>query len=260
MIPPASNYQAVPPPPPLGASGRLVASSDTPLAGGTDPTLARPMNPPSGQLPPVTLVNNRQVTIDYKITRVGPSGVGKVELWMTKDDGRTWEMAGEDPDLTPPMTVELPAEGVYGFLVVVQSKAGKARPRPIGGDLPDIRVELDTTPPSANLYRPEADPSQLNALLLSWDAHDRNLAANPVTLEWAERKDGPWQIIRDGLPGTGRHTWKLPETIPYNVFLRLSARDSAGNVQTVVTPEPLCIDLKEPEARVLGVAGAPRRP
>jgi len=84
--------------------------------------------------------------------------------------------------------------------------------------------------------------------VVSWDAQDKNLSPNPVTLEWAERQGGPWQPIGVDLPNTGRHTWKLPPNLPYHVFMRLMVRDAAGNVSLAETDRPVLVDLSEPEA------------
>jgi hypothetical protein len=225
-------------------------------------------NLPRGTLPPLEIINTNQVTIQYEITKKGPSGIGKVELWMTRDDGHSWDKLAENPDLNPPLRVELPGEGVYGFRLVLHSKAslmsqgkvGRSNPAPVPGDLPEIRVEVDTTPPTAQLFLPELDPKQNDCLVLSWSAADRNLSPKPITLLWAEQPTGPWQEIVKDWPNDGHYNWKLPPTIPFLVYLRLVTVDTAGNVSTAETPKPICIDLKEPEGRILGIKGSAQSP
>jgi hypothetical protein len=39
----------------------------------------------------------------------------------------------------------------------------------------------------------------------------------------------------------------VPEDTPPKVYLRLSVRDTAGNVAVAQTPQPVLIDLTEPE-------------
>jgi hypothetical protein len=217
-----------------------------------------------GTLPPLEIINTKQVTINYEVTKKGPSGIGKVDLWVTRDDGHSWEKLAENPDLNPPMRVELPGEGVYGFRLVLHSKAsllsqgkvGRSNPTPVAGDLPEIRVEVDTTPPTAQLFLPELDTKQGDSLILTWSASDRNLAPKPITLLWAEQPTGPWQEIVKDWPNDGRYNWKLPPNIPFLVYLRLVTVDAAGNVSTAETPKPICIDLKEPEGRILGIKGS----
>jgi len=206
----------------------------------------------------VTYVKDKQISIDYQVDKVGPSGIGKVDLWMTQDDGRTWRWLADDPDLTPPITVDLPGEGVYGFRIVVQSKAGLGKRGPVSGDPPEMRVEIDLTPPVAQLYAPEPDSHQRNALTITWNATDKNLTSTPVSLQWAERKDSEWHEIASNLPNTGRFTWMLPPNLPFRVFMRLIVRDSAGNVSMAETSEPVLVDLSEPEGRITGLASPAR--
>jgi hypothetical protein len=209
---------------------------------------------------PFQLTNSTQVALDYKVSNVGPSGVGTVELYLTRDEGHTWERYASHEKLEPPMTVNLPGEGIYGLRLVVGSRAGLGRRPPQSGDLPQMRVLVDTTPPVAKLSYPQPDPQRRDALILTWTARDNNeLAANPVTLQWAERPDGNWKTIAADMTNTGRFMWQLPENIPYRVYLRLSVRDTAGNVAVDESPEPVLIDLHEPEGQLLGIAAA-RRP
>jgi hypothetical protein len=204
------------------------------------------------------VTNNPQVTLDYEVTKVGPSGVGSVELYMSLDDGRTWQRYADDPDLKPPMTVNLPGEGVYGLRLVVGSRAGLGRKPPQPGDPPQMRIEVDTTPPVARLNNPQPDPHRRDALTLTWTATDHNLSPNPITLQWAERPDGNWQNIAADLPNTGRYTWQLTPNLPYRLHLRLLVRDTAGNTAVDEIPEPVLIDLHEPEGQLLGIVGTAR--
>jgi hypothetical protein len=84
-------------------------------------------------------------------------------------------------------------------------------------------------------------------------------------LEWCsvnDRRDDErsWRPIATGLANTGRHSWQLPESLPYQVYLRVKARDLAGNEGVAVTPEPQLVDLTEPEGRLLNVVPPSRRP
>ena len=99
-----------------------------------------------------------------------------------------------------------------------------------------------------------ADPAQPNRLVLSWKAEDRNLAPNPISLEWSATPGGPWTFIGDPqLPNSGQFSWQLPEQMPARVFLRLSVRDKAGNNSIAQTPEPVLVDLVVPRTNSVQV-------
>jgi hypothetical protein len=246
---------------------------------GTSQTSISPPSPPtnnsletSANLPALKIVREPKVRIDFTVGRVGPSGLGNADVYVTFDKGQTWQkMPGEvaitlppgadlhGPEVSGSVGVQLPAEGkVYGFLVAVKSKAGLAPPPPKPGDPPQALVELDTTAPKGELYAPQLDPTQPNTLLLAWKAEDRNLGDKPITLEWAEQKDGPWNLIGGPLPNTGQYSWRLPEHLPPRVYLRLTMRDIAGNESRAQTPKPELIDLSVPQTKIIGVAPATR--
>jgi hypothetical protein len=265
--PPPGAGQAEPPAPQRSeATPRVVASSDA-----LPPPAAAPAAPPAveaaaKQLPQLQVVNTKIVTMKYQLDKIGPSGVGAVELWLTPDDGATWMPFADDPKAevkapgaTIERTVELPGEGVYGFRLVVKSKAGLGDPPPRAGDLPEMRVEVDLTPPLAKLYEPVPDPQHPNTLLFTWKCEDKNLAQSAVTLEWAERRDGTWQVIAAGLPSQpSQYSWQLPATMPVHVYLRMRVRDNAGNEQVVVTAEPQLVDLAKPVGRLVSISATPR--
>jgi hypothetical protein len=209
----------------------------------------------------VQLWNSTQVSLKYEATP-GPSGIGKVELWITTDDGRSWKPFAEDPDLKPPIDFELPGDGVYGFCLVVYSKAMRSRKPPQPGEPPQMRLEVDTTPPECLLGFPVADPRRRDAVVIPYTVTDRNPAANPATLQWAEQPDGQWRTIAEGLPANGRYSWVVPPEVSnkINIYLRLVAVDNAGNRNVAQSKDPVSIDLTEPEGRILGLAGAPPKP
>lgn len=228
--------------------------------------------PPRGPLPPHRIINQKQVKVGFEVTRYGPSGLGTVDVYVTKDEGMTWEKSNADPNVPLPVTPETPGNGpvkgtvtvqipeegkIYGFFLVVKSRAQLSKQPPRSGDAPQIRVECDTTQPAAELYAPQADPARGTNLILSWKAEDRNLAQNPISLEWSPNGT-TWEFIGDVQhPNTGRYTWQVPAKIPAKVHLKLTVRDAAGNVAVAQTNEPVVIDLTVPE--VGGVTILPGR-
>ncbi len=213
------------------------------------------------------------VKLEFDVGKFGPSGLGGVEVYVTTNDGATWEQSAVDPNAMLPgpgdghnggalhasVTVQLNQEGVtYGYYVVVKSKAGLGKPPPRPGEQPQIRVELDATPPDAELYGVKADLTQTDTLILAWKATDKHLANNPITLEWSAQPgpDGPWNFIGAAeLPNTGRYTWRPGPNVPPKVYLRLTVRDTAGNKAVAQTPDPQLIDLSVPEVSNIGLGG-----
>ncbi|HZZ76866.1 MAG TPA: hypothetical protein VFE62_00010 [Gemmataceae bacterium] len=217
-------------------------------------------------LPAIQYVNQHQIMLEYELRRVGPSGIGGIELWLTRDDGDTWEPYAADEDVQATAlnnrqkrkfdlrdASDRPlADGVYGLTLVVKNRAGLGKkPRP--GDVPEIRVEIDTTLPFAQMFQPIADPQHPDQVLLKWTAEDKNLAQTPITLEYAEKADGQWQVIANDLDNSGRFSWKVGPGIPVQVFLRMRVRDKAGNERVLVTPQAQFIDFTEPEGALIGV-------
>jgi hypothetical protein len=243
--------------PPVEPDGRRVVASNDHSQQVVPASLNTAGPLPRMALPSVQVVNLRQIGLDYEVTERGPSGVGKVEVYLTRDDGLTWVKGAESADTHPPIMVPLPEEGVvYGLKLILTSGAGITRGAPMTGEVPEMRVELDTTPPVVKLYEPHLEPGTRDHLLIQWSATDRNLAPTPITLEWStDPSNDSWKPIAAQLPNTGSYSWQLPAALPSpRVYFRVSAVDTAGNRGVVETHGPLLVDQIKPSGRLIGIA------
>ncbi len=221
---------------------------------GTEPA----RRPQRGALPPKQIVNSPEVVLEYQVQGAGPAGVGRVEVWITEDKGETWRLhASSEKSESTTLKIVLPGEKEYGLRLLALSRVGHGKPPPQPGDPPELVVEVDQTVPHIEILPPVPDPRHRNTLTLSWIVSDPNLTANPITLEWSVSSNGPWNVIHAGLPNTGHYSWHVRERTPEQVFLRLGARDLAGNEDHQVTQQPVLVDLSEPEARLIRVISTP---
>lgn len=238
----------------LAASAAPVASTQAPAVR----QVSLPEAPPKQVVKTTPLAKSPHLNIDYELRGVGPAGVGKVELYYTADNGQEWKLYGEDADRTPPFEVAFPGEGRFGFKIIVTSPAGYGQKPPQKGDTPQMVVEIDSTPPQADLYQPVPDTqSPGEAMLISWSARDPHLPNGPVALFFSLDRVG-WFEIQTNLPAVGQYSWKVPKNIgTHQVYLRLMARDQVDNVSVADTPDPVVIDLSRPEAEAVGIAVLP---
>jgi hypothetical protein len=203
------------------------------------------------------LLNGTHVTLEYKIEKQGPTGVGKVEVWATQDDGASWRRLHEDPGRGNLLQFDLPGEGIYGLSLVMTNGHGVASPPPRAGDAPDYWVEVDLTKPAAQLLSARAGTgTEVGSLLITWLAQDKNLGETPIDLYYANQRDGPWQPVARGLRNDGSHRWTLPQDAGAEFFIRMDVTDRAGNLTRCLSPEPVMIDLVRPKARVVGITAS----
>ncbi len=140
-----------------------------------------PFDLPPGEHPQMT--RSRRFNLDYSIDGVGPSGVARVELWATRDGGRLWQQWGTDDDRRSPMPIEVDAEGIYGFRIIVQSGNGLVSARPRSGDPAEVWIGLDETQPEAQITSAQyGRGQQVGTLSIFWQASDTALHPRPVTL------------------------------------------------------------------------------
>lgn len=206
------------------------------------------MTPATVPLPPdARTVNTPYFALDYDVSDVGQWGVAKVELWGTTDGGQTWRSFAIDHDNLSPVNVTAPGEGLYGFRLAIEAVGGLAPQPPAPGEKPELWVHVDTTPPQAQLLAARQGEGYFaDHLEITWQAGDANLADRPIGLYYSSRPNGPWTAAATNLDNAGRYSWRLQRHVPSQIFLRIEARDRAGNVGVHQLEQP--IPLSVPQA------------
>ena len=205
------------------------------------------------------VINTTRAILDYRIDQVGPSGVGKVDVYLTNDQGQSWQKIGEDTDRRSPVEFDLPGEGQFGIRLAVTNGNGFGGSVPQRGDASTVTIEVDTSAPFVQL-RP-IDPIVANGSLeIRWQATDKNLGAEPVSLYYRSRNDGAWQSIARGIKNDGVYRWAFPRDASAQFFVKVEVTDLSGNTARVESPNAIVLDMTEPRATVVGVTGLSVRP
>jgi len=203
---------------------------------------------------PSQIIGTKRFRLNYGIDAIDPSGVARVDLWMTRDEGQTWNAWGSDPDNQSPFPVEIQEQGRYGFRIVVHSKDGLTGQGPSSGDDADMWILVDTQPPLTRITSvPYGRGNEAGRLVINYSVSDDFLTLRPITLGYSSHPDGPWIIMEDGLRNEGRYVWKVQPNVPDRVFLRIEAIDKAGNVGVHVLSQAIDVSGLVPRGTIHGV-------
>jgi hypothetical protein len=248
--PPAVNESATADPIPLPAPIRDVPAPNSSRVAEKPATV----EPPPAPLSSVDqIINSHRCVLNYAFDGVDRAAVQKVEAYATRDDGKTWQLLGEDPDRTSPIEVQLPGDGRYGIVIVI-SATGRPGQAPAAGEQPDWWVEADTTAPEVTLE--SATPGvgdDAGLLILKWHVSDKNLKPDAVEFAWSSAPEGPWQTIAKGLRAEGLYRWQVPREAGSKAYLKIEAQDKAGNIGRAATAQPVPVEVNRPRAKVLGI-------
>ena len=230
-----------PTPAPLAGPGPL--PSPPPHAVAT-PLPAPPMSIRDPNKP--LMVNSTSFELDYDVQRAASVSVTKVEIWGTRDEGRTWVLLGLDEDRRSPCAVNVDTAGMYGFAVVVEAGDGLKGRVPQSGDAPEIRVGVDLTVPRVRLTTAEPDPQGRPCRMrINWDALDENLGPQAVTISWSGSPQGPWTPAAQGIASSGGHECEFDPQGPDYVYLKIDVRDEAGNVGSQTTKTAIPVEKRQ---------------
>jgi hypothetical protein len=218
------------------------APSVTPIE--APPLVHTPLTPPKR-------VGSRTFALEYDLSDFG-RGVASIELWGTRDGGQSWRMFAKDDDNRSPMVATVDGEGRYGFRIVVQSVGKVAKP-PASGDEPELWVDVDLQRPTIELTSIErGEGNAADQLILRWRANDNNLERRPIALFYSSRPTGPWSAVATNLENTGVYAWRVERYVPSQFYLRIEARDTAGNLAAFQTRDPVALESPDLTGRLLG--------
>lgn len=205
-------------------------------------------------------VNSKSISLNFDLKDVGPSGVSVIDLWYTLYKGRAWtklQQYNYNDIKDGSLAFAVTDEGIYGITLVAKSGVGLGERPPHPGERPQFWIEVDLTKPVVQLLDVHVGNGiDKGKLTVTWTARDKNLGSHPIRMSYAEERDGPWKSFADKLANTGKHTWKMPDGLPYQFYLRVEAVDLAGNVGEAITFDRVKVDLSQPKAQILGVGPA----
>lgn len=220
------------------------------------PVIVQPVQSPRHSIYPshAKVVKSNTFNIGYSLDQIGPSGVGAVKLFISEDNGRTWYEYGNDPDRISPFSVKVEKSGQYGFAIRALSGIGLSDDPPQPGHLPEMVVVVDQIAPRPKLGIPQQGHGVThNQVQFSWVLIDADLPEQPVMFSRAFSPNGPWEPISGWIENTGRFHWAVDQTIDRPIYIRMEARDIAGNIGKVDSDQPLQIDLTRPTARIIDI-------
>jgi hypothetical protein len=203
----------------------------------------------------IRFVNTDQIKLAFDIQDVGKSGIKHVEVYRTRDGGRSWQKDKDPYPINParppfdPITVDLgQEEGPLGLTLVARSNVDRGEPPPKQGDTPQILLEVDRTRPEVSIRDVGVGKdSQGTKLTITYTASDKNLSRQPIMLYYSENPERDWKVITSTpIENSGTYTWLMPPTVHYELYIRVEAMDRAGNKGTALS-QKVVVDLAQPK-------------
>ena len=212
-------------------------------------------------------VDTTDFVLNYRFESIGSSGIQSLLIFISENNSKTWQIHSSipfqlDPSSPQTETLALPVHvkqsGNYGFIIIPVSGSGISEEHPSPGHPAQILVDVDNISPKATLHPIQiGDDDQGKHLLIRWEVSDWKLTSTPISLAWSESIDGPWSPIAKEIENSQSYRWRSMPHTSNKVFLRLKAKDTAGNVTQVVTKA--AIDLQKPRISILGVSATKSR-
>jgi hypothetical protein len=213
---------------------------------------------PAGQR--VIHVRSKKFKLNYKCDNKGPSGVQRVELWMTRDTSQ-WSVHMPNAPADGPCEVTVPLTGRWGFTLRPINGVGRGPDPPVVRQLPQVWIEVDESAPQVVIHSIiVGEGKDAGFITVNWLATDKWLRARPITISYASALDGGWTPIQTELDNTG--TCRLPtKGLPFEFYVQVKAIDEAGNEGHAETKEKVKVDLHIPTISIgnveeIGVEGA----
>ncbi|MCA8987483.1 MAG: hypothetical protein KDA78_07575, partial [Planctomycetaceae bacterium] len=157
----------------------------------------------------------------------------EVVLFVSVDEGRSWNEAGKQTIDRQNFLFEPTADGEYWFSVAIRDAENRLHPNPRQSP-PGLKVVVDRKLPELSLQLIREDE---NRVRLTWKIKDPHADVDTLLLEFRNRPEDDWKMVYIAKALSGQTSWKtesdqLPE-------VRGQVFDTAGNVaQSQVALEP----------------------
>ena len=112
----------------------------------------------------------------------------QVQLWVSTDQGASWQMQGTANSSQKHFEFRAAAEGLYLFSVQTLDENGKAFPSP----QPPMRILIDTTKPQVAL---RSDMNSSGQVVVDVRINEEHLKTDSVKLRYRTDQDTQWQEV-----------------------------------------------------------------
>lgn len=196
--------------------------------------------PLQAQTPPADVIYSKQPAflIPFQ-TDPGERRIQQVELFVSIDQGRTWQSQGNavpEPGSTKgSFRFTAARDGLYWFAVRTIDHQGQHYPATLDALRPGLKVVVDTQKPVVVLQPLEPREGTVG---VRWEVLDDNLDLTSLRLEYRLVNAVQWQALAlDGQLAVGTKHWSPGTNGPLEVQLRVRDRaDNWGEAKTLVTP------------------------
>jgi len=190
----------------------------------------------------------RNFRIPFNLNAEGRDRVKELHLLVSEDMGYHWRAISKTFPDHPTFTFRSSHDGEYWFAVQTRTIDGKISPTLDATVEPNLKVVVDSFPPSL-LLEPDGRRGSLAAV--RWEVKDENLDLKSLVLEYQVEGAGVWRRVPIGRPKLiGGQQWDAGTAEALKV--RASVADKAGNVTEAAvelpegTSSPLDMDARDP--------------
>ena len=172
----------------------------------------------------------RNFRIPFNLNAEGRDRVKELHLLVSEDLGYHWRAISKTFPDHPTFTFRSSHDGEYWFAVQTRTIDGKVSPTLDATVEPNLKVVVDSFPPSLLL---EPDGRRGSLASVRWEVKDENLDLKSLVLEYQVEGAGAWRRVPIRRPKLiGGQQWDAGTAEALKV--RASVADKAGNVTEAV--------------------------
>jgi hypothetical protein len=210
--------------------GLFIAST---ALGPTTMAFAARESPPTAGAPMI-YHKGRNFRIPFNLSSEGRDRVKELHLLVSEDLGYHWRPISKTFPDHPTFTFRSSHDGEYWFAVQTLTLDGKVSPTLDATVEPNLRVVVDTFPPTLLL---EPDGRRGSQAGVRWEVKDENLDLKSLVLEYQVEGVGTWRRVPVKRPRLiGRQQWDAGTAEALKV--RATVADKAGNATEAVVDLP----------------------
>lgn len=183
--------------------------------------------------PQMLYARQRQITIPFEPDASELHRLKQLQLYYSSNLGKSWHLGATAAPEQRKFNFNAEGDGLYLFAVQTTDFNGRSYPEKMDAVTPQLRIIIDTVPPTILLKPLPPRPSEVG---IAWEVRDDNLdlsLPDTVRLDFRPVGSAGWSPLSPPPGGVKQYYWN-PGTTGL-VEVRLRARDLAGNTNEQTT-------------------------
>jgi hypothetical protein len=180
----------------------------------------------------------------------GGTGLESVRIYVSADNGATWQEAASSDVPSDPIVWRAPRAGRFGLYAAATDKGGNVQLAPAPATKPQLYTTVTAVGPIVVLQNMNSGGYYRGGAIqaVAWEVSGTGVTDRSVALEYSVDGGATWVAIARDLPASGQFDWTVPKVDTASAAVRVRAVTDDGQTGSDESDRFFVIDSTPPRS------------